>query len=53
MEEKHTIIGLGAGSTSKICFHEENRFERVANSKGVEDYVSRIDEMIEKKKIML
>lgn len=49
MEERHTIIALGAGAVSKICFPEENRFERVANFKGIEDYINRFDEVLKKK----
>jgi len=53
MEERHPIIALGAGAASKMVYLEENRFERVSNSKGVEDYIDRIDEMIEKKRVYL
>ncbi|GAU76917.1 coproporphyrinogen dehydrogenase HemZ [Fusibacter sp. 3D3] len=49
MEERHTIMALGAGAVSKICFPEENRFERVANFKGVEDYITRFEEVLAKK----
>ncbi|MBS7527737.1 coproporphyrinogen dehydrogenase HemZ [Fusibacter paucivorans] len=49
MEERHTIIALGAGAVSKICHPSENRFERVANFKGVEDYLNRFDEILLKK----
>lgn len=49
MEEKHTILALGAGAVSKFVNYELNQFNRVANSKGLEDYIDRIDEMIEKK----
>lgn len=52
MEEKHTIIALGAGAVSKICYPEENRHERVANFKGLEDYINRFDEVLEKKKVI-
>ena len=31
-------------------FPEENRMERVENVKSVDDYISRIDEMIRRKK---
>jgi len=51
MEERHDILALGAGSVSKMCFVEENRFERIANPKGIEDYISRIDSVIAKKKV--
>jgi oxygen-independent coproporphyrinogen-3 oxidase len=50
MEEKQTILALGAGGMSKFVFHKENRIERVDNVKSVTDYISRIDEMIERKK---
>ena len=50
MEEQHSIVALGAGAISKIYFAEENRLERFSNSKGLEDYINRIEEMISKKK---
>ncbi len=50
MEERHQIVALGAGAASKMVYLNENRFERVANTKGVEDYIERVDEMIEKKR---
>jgi oxygen-independent coproporphyrinogen-3 oxidase len=49
MEEQQTILALGAGGMSKFVFHDENRIERVDNVKSVTDYISRIDEMIERK----
>ena len=52
MEEKHSIVACGAGAVSKICEPSENRFERVANFKGLEDYLNRFDEILEKKKIL-
>lgn len=53
MEEKQTIIGCGAGTTTKRLFAEENRLERAENVKNVEQYISRIDEMIERKRKLL
>ncbi len=50
MEEKQTILALGAGGMSKFVFHKENRLERVDNVKSVLDYINRIDEMIARKK---
>ncbi len=50
MEEKQTILALGAGGMSKFVFHEENRLERVDNVKSITDYIARIDEMISKKR---
>ena len=50
MEETNTVIGLGAGAMSKRVFNLEHRIERQPNVKFIEDYIARIDEMIEKKK---
>ena len=52
MEEKQTILALGAGASSKFVFHNEHghRIERVENVKSVKDYIERIDEMIDRKK---
>ena len=49
MEEKQTIAACGAGTTTKVVFPRENRLERVENVKDVEQYISRIDEMLERK----
>lgn len=49
MEEKQPIIAMGAGAVTKMVFPEENRIERVFNVKSVNDYINRIDEMIERK----
>lgn len=51
MEERQTILALGAGAISKIFYHGENRIERIFNVKSLEDYITRIDEMIERKKL--
>ena len=53
MEEKQTIAACGAGTTTKVVFPEENRLERVENVKDVEQYISRIQEMIERKNKLL
>ncbi len=53
MEEKQTIAACGAGTTTKVVFPSENRLERVENVKDVEQYITRIDEMIERKEKML
>ena len=55
MEEKQTIMALGAGATTKFVLPDtlnENgtpHIERVENVKSVEHYMARIDEMIERK----
>ena len=50
MEEKQTILALGAGGSSKLVFDHGNRIERVENVKDVSAYISRIDEMIDRKR---
>lgn len=52
MEEKMDILAMGAGASSKFVFHKENRIERVENVKNVEEYIGRIDEMLERKQNM-
>lgn len=55
MEEKQTIIAIGAGASSKIVFNGKNdgtgRIERIENVKDVSNYIERIDEMIDRKRI--
>ncbi|WP_129597587.1 coproporphyrinogen dehydrogenase HemZ [Anaerophilus nitritogenes] len=50
MEEKQSIIALGAGGVSKFFYPKENRLERVPNVTNVDEYIKRIDEMIERKR---
>ena len=49
MEEAQSIIAMGAGGISKVYYPAENRLERVPNVSNYEIYISRIDEMIERK----
>ena len=49
MEEKQSILALGAGSISKGVF-PGGRIERRDNAKEVAVYIDHIDEMIERKK---
>ncbi len=51
MEERQTIAGIGAGASTKLLIPGENRIERVENVKNVEQYISRIDEMIDRKRL--
>ena len=50
MEEKQTIVALGAGSMTKYVYPDGERIERVENVKNVEQYIERIDEMIDRKR---
>ena len=49
MEERQIIIALGAGGISKMYYPEENRLERVPNVSNYEIYISRLEEMLERK----
>ncbi len=60
MEERQSIIAAGAGAATKVVVPEERavidlktgnkkRIVRVENVKDVEQYINRIDEMIERK----
>ncbi|MEW8956671.1 coproporphyrinogen III oxidase [Clostridium sp.] len=53
IEERQTIIALGADGVSKVVFLDENRIERFANVKDVREYIKRIEEMVDKKKELL
>lgn len=50
MEEKQTIIALGAGASTKFVSEQGAKIERVENVKDVTNYIDRIDEMLERKK---
>ena len=52
MEETCSIIACGANAISKRIYHNENKIERQANVKFLQDYISRVDEMIYDKKIL-
>jgi oxygen-independent coproporphyrinogen-3 oxidase len=52
MEEKQTIVALGAGSITKRVY-PDGRIERCDNVKDVELYIEKIDEMIERKRELL
>ncbi|MGL4344148.1 MAG: coproporphyrinogen dehydrogenase HemZ [Cellulosilyticaceae bacterium] len=50
MEEKQSIIAAGAGAITKMVYQKGDRIDRVPNVKSLEDYIGRIDEMIERKR---
>ena len=51
MEEKQMILACGSGASSKfVRDNGDKRFERVENVKNVHEYISRIDEMIARKR---
>ena len=52
MEEVQTIVALGAGSITKRV-HPDGLIERCENVKEVSQYIERIGEMIERKRVLL
>ncbi len=48
MEEKQTIVALGAGSITKAVW-PDGRIERCDNVKDVHLYMEKIDEMLQRK----
>ncbi len=49
IEERQTTIALGAAAVTKVVFLEEDRLERFPNLKDLNEYITRVDEMVEKK----
>ena len=52
MEEKQTIVACGAGSVSKRVY-PDGLIKRSENVKDVSQYIERIGEMIERKRVLL
>lgn len=52
MEEKQSILALGAGTISKAVY-PDGRIERCDNVKDVDLYIEKIDEMIDRKRKLL
>ncbi len=53
MEETARVLALGAGAISKWIFPRERRIERAPNVKNIEEYISRVHEMTERKKKLI
>ncbi|WP_036728823.1 coproporphyrinogen dehydrogenase HemZ [Peptoniphilus mikwangii] len=50
MEEKHSIIGFGMSSSTKIYYPDENKLKTIMNFRNMKDYLSREDEIFTVKK---
>lgn len=50
MEETSSVIAVGANAISKRVYTSTNRIERSANVKNLQEYITRVDEMIERKR---
>ena len=53
MEEKQSILAAGAGASTKFVFQNGERIERAENVKDVTNYITRTDEMMDRKRIGL
>ena len=49
MDEHQINMALGAGGISKMYYPEENRLERVPNVTNYQEYINRIEEMLDRK----
>ncbi len=49
MEERETIFGFGVGAVSKIFDPEDHSIKRVPNVKSIEEYLTRYEEMADRK----
>ncbi len=49
MEEIQTILSLGCGGVTKTVDRNTDRIERIFNVKEPQDYIARLDEMLERK----
>ena len=50
MEETQRVLAVGAGAISKWLFSRERRIERAPNLRNIEEYISRTDDMLERKR---
>ena len=53
MEEKQTIMACGAGTTTKVLYPPKTGIERAENVKEVEQYISGVGEMMERKERLM
>ena len=53
MEETARVLALGAGAITKWLFPCERRIERAPNVRNIEEYIRRVDEMVERKRALL
>lgn len=49
MEDKQTVIGLGAGAVGKVYYPDEDRLERIANVSNYKIYSERFDDILARK----
>ena len=50
MEETTSVLALGAGGISKCVMRQEEKILRAPNIVNIEQYIARVDEMVERKR---
>ena len=50
MEETTSVLALGAGGISKCVMRQEEKILRAPNIANIEQYIRRVDEMVERKR---
>ena len=50
MEETVSVLALGAGAISKWLFDRTLRIERAPNVRNIDEYIARVDEMVQRKR---
>lgn len=53
IEDKQTIIALGADAVTKVVYLDNNKIERFGNLKDVKEYILRFDEKMQGKMELL
>ena len=53
MEETASVLALGAGAISKWLFDRTMRIERAPNVRNIEQYIQRVDEMVQRKRALI
>ena len=53
MEETAPVLALGAGAITKWLFPRERRIERAPNVKNIQEYIARVDEMVQRKYLLI
>ena len=53
MEETARVLALGAGAITKWLFPRERRIDRAPNVRNIEEYIARVDEMVERKRALI
>lgn len=53
MEETARVLALGAGAISKWLFARQRRIERAPNVRNIEEYIARVEEMVDRKRALI